>query len=328
MRADLTAGQRGEKQTEHHCKPAASATLPSRPGDSLTQTTLPWQVSGRVAATPSAPPTYCLRNRSNFCYLNSVAVALHWSMLSSGGNSRDFGSLGPALAVLSRLRKLELFTRATWKELLNGWRRPAQQQDVAELMSFVMDPESHHAVGEWQARCLEPGRDVICDRGSTSPFISLNIQDMPTLSEALASWHAQHYRHALSRPPTLLAIQIGRFRCNGRRTVKLRTPCDIPLLLELPVFQDDQLGCSSWAYRLCGGIVHVGDLATSGHYRPFCVHNAVQSSGSEVASPNVATTMFGPYTLYDDDKPPSTRNPSTDNLLRHNTYVVVLPLHP
>ena len=91
---------------------------------------------------------------------------------------------------------------------------------------------------------------------------------------------------------------------------------------ELPVFQDDQLGCSSRAYRLCGGIVHVGDLATSGHYRPFCVHNAVQSSGSEVSSPNDATTMFGPYTLYDDVKPPSTRNPSSDNLLRHNTYVV------
>ena len=171
MHTDLRAGQRGEKQTEHHSKPAAVASLPSRPSDSRTQTTLPWQASGRVAATPLAPPAYCLRNRSNFCYLNSVAVALHWSMVSSGGNPSDFGSLGPALAVLSRLRKLELFTRATWKELLHGWRRPAQQHDVTELMSFVMDPDSRHAVGEWQARCLEPGRDVICDRGSTSPFI-------------------------------------------------------------------------------------------------------------------------------------------------------------
>ena len=153
MRTDLSAGQRGEKQTEHHSKPAAVASLPSRPSDSLTQTTLPWQASGRVAATPLAPPAYCLRNRSNlnwtYCAgsMNSVAVALHWSMVSSGGNPRDFGSLGPALAVLSRLRKLELFTHATWKDLLNGWRRPAQQHDVTELMSFVMDPDSRHAVG-------------------------------------------------------------------------------------------------------------------------------------------------------------------------------------
>ena len=306
----------------HHSEPAAVASLPSRPSDSLTQTTLPWQASGRVAAPPLAPPAYCLRNSSNFCYLNSVAVALHWSMVSSGCHPRDFGSLGPALAVLSRLRTLELFTHATWKDLLNGWRRPAQQHDVTELLSFVMDPDSRQAVGEWQARCLEPGRDVVCDRGSTSPFISLNIQDMPTLREALASWHTQHYRHALSRPPALLAFQLGRFQFNGRRTIKVRTPCDIPLMLELPVFQDDQLDCSSRAYRLCGGIVHVGDLATSGHYRPFCVHNAVQSTGSEVSSNNDATIMFGPYTLHDDDKPPSTRNPSSDNLLRHNTYVV------
>ena len=319
---DLRAVQSGDKRSEHHCKPATVASLPRRPGESLTQTTLPWQASGRDAAAPSAPPAFSLRNRSNFCYLNSVAVALHWSMISSGGNPRHFGSLGPALAVLSRLRTLELPTHATWKELLQAWRRPAQQHDVTELMSFIIDPDSHHAVGEWQARCLAPGRDVICDRGSTSPFISLDIQDRPALGEALASWHEQHYRRALSSPPIFLAIQLGRFQHNGRRTIKIRTPCDIPLTLDFPVFRDDQLGCSSRNYRLCGGIVHIGDQANSGHYRPFCVHNDIHSLGSEGTSPGDATPMYGTYTLYDDDRPPTTRNPSTDNLLRHNTYVV------
>ena len=198
----------------------------------------------------------------------------------------------------------------------------AQQHDVTELMSFIIDPDSHHAVGEWQARCLAPGRDVICDRGSTSPFISLDIQDRPALGEALASWHEQHYRRALSSPPIFLAIQLGRFQHNGRRTIKIRTPCDIPLTLDFPVFRDDQLGCSSRNYRLCGGIVHIGDQANSGHYRPFCVHNDIHSLGSEGTSPGDATPMYGTYTLYDDDRPPTARNPSTDNLLRHNTYVV------
>ena len=76
------------------------------------------------------------------------------------------------------------------------------------------------------------------------------------------------------------------------------------------------------AYRLCGGIVHVGDLATSGHYRPFCVHRPVHRPGSEVASPNNTESMLGPYTLYDDDRPPTSGSLSTDNLLRRNTYVV------
>ena len=69
VHTDLSAGQRGEQQTERQSKPATFASLPSRLRDSLTQTTLPWQASGRVTAIPSAPPVYCLRNRSNFCDL-------------------------------------------------------------------------------------------------------------------------------------------------------------------------------------------------------------------------------------------------------------------
>ena len=322
MRTDHDTDQSGVKKVVHHSRLAKSALPPNRSDGSNTQTTLPWQVSRGPAAAPSAPPVYCLRNRSNFCYLNSVAVALHWSMISSGGSPRDFGTLGPALAVLSRLRTLELFTHATWKELLRGWRRPAQQHDATELMSFIMDPGSCHLFGEWQARCQEPDGVVICDRGTTSPFLSLDIRNQPSLGEATAAWHTQPFLHALSRTPILLAIQLGRFHHNGRRTVKVRTPCDLPTLLEFPVFQNDQLECSTRTYRLCGGIVHVGDLATSGHYRPFCMHNTAQSMGSEAASPHHTATMLGQYTLYDDDKPPSSRSPSNDKLLRHNTYVV------
>ena len=319
---ELDAGQRAQEKENNLNRSASSASAPACPATVSTQTTLPWQATRRDTATDSASPAYCLRNRSNYCYLNSVAVSLHWALLSADSHTRDYGSLGPAIAVLNRLKKVELATRATWKALLQGWRRPAQQHDVTELMSFVMDQNSPLVAGEWQARCVEPGRDIICDRGSTSPFISLDIQGKNSLREALISWHEQHYRHAISAPPILLAIQLGRFRHNGRRTVKIRTPCDIPPALELPFFRDNQLECGLKSYRLCGGIVHVGDLATSGHYRPFCVHRAVHRLGSEVASPNDSEDTLGPYTLYDDDRPPMSRSLSTDSLLRHNTYVV------
>ena len=297
------------------------APTPKRPVAMTAQATIPWQAPQRTAVTDSVPPVYCLRNRSNYCYLNSVAVSLHWAMLRAGRQARDYGSLGPAMEVLNRLKTVELVTHATWRALLRGWRRPTQQHDVTELMSFVVDPYSRMVAGEWQARCVEQGRDVACDRGSTAPFLSLDIQGKATLTEALASWHTQHYIHALTRPPTLLVIQLGRFRRNGRRTTKIRTPCDIQPVLDLPFFCDDQLACSMTTYRLCGGIVHIGDLATSGHYRPFCVHQTVHSRGSEVSSPNHDDEVLGPYTLYDDDKPLVNRNSSTDNILRHNTYV-------
>ena len=52
------------------------------------------------------------------------------------------------------------------------------------------------------------------------------------------------------------------------------------------------------------------------------MHRFVHSRGSEASSPNHAETALGLYTLYDDDKPFVIKNPSTDNILRHNTYVV------
>ena len=299
-----------------------AASSSSRKDRTLSQTTLPWQVRQPGTVASSVPPNYCLRNRSNYCYLNSVAVAVHWAVLSSGSTPRDLGSFGPAIDVLNRLKQVELPGHATWKALLQGWRRPMQQHDVTELMSFVMDPRSRLVVGEWQARCIEPGRDTICDRGFTSPFVSFAIRGHATLQDALTAWHEQHYRHALCDPPTLLAIQLGRFCSVGRHTVKVKTSCVIPLDIAIPYFRDDLLECGLQQYRLCSGIVHVGDMATTGHYRPFCVHSVVHRPGYEATSPDNSGAMLGSYTLFDDDKPPVLNTAASDNLLRHNAYVV------
>ena len=299
-----------------------AASSSSRKDRTQSQTTLPWQVRQPGTVASSVPPNYCLRNRSNYCYLNSVAVAVHWAVLSSGSTPRDLGSFGPAIDVLNRLKQVELPGHTTWKALLQGWRRPMQQHDVTELMSFVMDPRSRLVVGEWQARCIEPGHDTICDRGFTSPFVSFEIRGHATLQDALTAWHEQHYRHALCDPPKLLAIQLGRFCSVGRHTVKVKTSCVIPLDIAIPYFRNDLLECGLQQYRLCSGIVHVGDMATTGHYRPFCVHSVVHRPGYEATSPDNSGAMLGSYTLFDDDKPPVLNTAASDNLLRHNAYVV------
>ena len=319
MSSDSNGAQRAK--TADRVTDAAASTS-SRKDGTQSQTTIPWQVRHPGVVASSVPPNYCLRNRSNYCYLNAVAVAVHWAVISSGSTPRDLGSFGPAIDVLNRLKQVELPGHATWKALLQGWRRPTQQHDVTELMSFVMDPRSRLVVGEWQARCIEPGHDTICDRGLTSPFISFAIRGHTTLQDALTAWHEQHYRHALCAPPKLLAIQLGRFCSVGRRTVKVRTPCVIPLEIAIPCFCDDLLECGPQLYRLCSGIVHIGDMATTGHYRPFCVHRVVHRPGYEATSPVGSGAMLGSYTLYDDDRPPVLNTAATDNLLRHNAYVV------
>ena len=105
-------------------------------------------------------------------------------------------------------------------------------------------------MGEWQARCLAPGRDVICDRGSTSPFISLDIQDRPAFGEALASWHEQHYRQDSSTMAGAPSKYVHPVIYHSR--------------LIFSVFRDDQLGCSSTNYRLCGCMCILGIKPTLG----------------------------------------------------------------
>ena len=167
----LRASQQAKKNGEHQDKSTAAAPAQTRPGVPNTQTTLPWQAPRREHVIDSVPPAYCLRNRSNYCYLNSVAVSLHWAMLSAGGQAREYGSLGPAMAVLTRMKTVELATQAAWKALLQGWRRPAQQHDVTELMSFVMDQSSRLVVGNGRPDVLN--RDMTPSVTGVQPHHSL-----------------------------------------------------------------------------------------------------------------------------------------------------------
>ena len=65
-----------------------------------------WQVSGGVGNLEA--PCYLFTNRANYCYMNASAAALHWAMRSTGCQPSDFGSLGPALMAISRLKRIEI----------------------------------------------------------------------------------------------------------------------------------------------------------------------------------------------------------------------------
>ena len=282
----------------------------------LTQTSLSsWQVPGGTDDLEA--PCYLLTNRANYCYMNASAAALHWAMRVMRSRPSDFGSLGPALMAISRLRRLEIPTHRDWKILLRGWRRPTQQHDAAEFMAHIVDPSATATSGRWQARCLEPGRSPVREESSSAPHVGVNIAAHQDLQSALYAWHQQHYTHALSTPPKLLCLQLGRFRHEGRRTVKVRSQCNVPNRLQVPAFVGDRLECTLLTYALCGGIVHIGDTATSGHYRAMCVHPPLGQERSEVSSPTPR------YTLCDDDKQASPNSLRLDNLLAHNLYVVL-----
>ena len=299
-------------------KQAASAKndMFSRSPKRLMQTSLSsWQVPG--GADDLEAPCYLFTNRANYCYMNASAAALHWAMRVMNGRPSDFGSLGPALMAISRLKRLEIPTHHDWKILLRGWRRPTQQHDAAEFMSHIVDPRATATAGCWQARCLERGRSPVCEESSSAPHIGINIAAHHDLQSALNAWHQQHYTHALSTPPKLLCLQLGRFRHEGRRTVKVRQRCSVPHRLQVPAFTGELLECTDLTYALCSGIAHIGDTATSGHYRAMCVHSPLGQGRSEASSPTPR------YTLCDDDRQASQNSSRLDNLLDHNLYVVL-----
>ena len=282
----------------------------------LMQTSLSsWQVPSGAADLEA--PCYMLTNRANYCYMNASAAALHWAMRAMNGRPSDFGSLGPALMAISKLRRLEIPTHHDWKLLLRGWRRPTQQHDAAEFMSHIVDPRSSATAGRWQARCLEQGRSPVREESSSAPHIGINIATHHDLQSAVNAWHQQHYTHALSTPPKLLCLQLGRFRHEGRRTVKVRQRCSVPHRLQVPAFTGELLESHDLTYALCSGIAHIGDTATSGHYRAMCVHSPLGQGRSEASSPTPS------YTLCDDDRQASQNSSRLDNLLDHNLYVVL-----
>ena len=153
----LTASEASQSKKAASDKNDAFSKSPKR----LMQTSLSsWQVPGGTGDLEA--PCYLFTNRANYCFLNASAAALHWAMRVMSSRPSDFGSLGPALMAISRLRRLEIPTHYDWKVLL---RRPTQQHDAAEFMSHIVDPRAIAIAGRWQARCLERGRQITCLRG-------------------------------------------------------------------------------------------------------------------------------------------------------------------
>ena len=315
-RPDDCRGLAASEATQSKQAASAQNDTFSKSTKRLMQTSLSsWQVSSGAADLEA--PCYMLTNRANYCYMNASAAALHWAMRAMNGRPSDFGSLGPALMAISKLRRLEIPTHHDWKILLRGWRRPTQQHDAAEFMSHIVDPGSNATAGRWQARCLERGRSPVREESSSAPHIGINIATHHDLQSAVNAWHQQHYTHALSTPPKLLCLQLGRFRHEGRRTVKVRQRCSVPHRLQVPAFTGELLECHDLTYALCSGIAHIGDTATSGHYRAMCVHSPLGQGRSEASSPTPR------YTLCDDDRQASQNSSRLDNLLDHNLYVVL-----
>ena len=208
-----------------------------------------------------------LGNRSNCCYANSLVVLLMFVGLPSH-------DIFPAqlAALFNRLMVSpgrHLWDDLIWRSLLAQWRRPSQQNDVAEFATHLFSRRiTCHPTftGQWQAR-LQGDERFIRDTGGAWPLVNNEPTDNPTDTQALIwAWHTQVHRHALSSSADLILLQLNRSvrasRLRNHVTVEITPVINVPVFCSMHDVQVRQQ-----PYRVRAAILHRGRSFTSGHYQ-------------------------------------------------------------
>ena len=101
-----------------------------------------------------------------------------------------------------------------WRVVLTNWQQTHMQQDCAEVLRHILDRCRFPALTcAWEARVLSEAqhgqRITAQDRGTV---VSLTIpDDAMTVQDCIDTWHQQHYVHALTTKPPLLAVMLARY---------------------------------------------------------------------------------------------------------------------
>ena len=213
-----------------------------------------------------------LTNRTNVCYLNSIALCVAWTILRTPSLQPLLCQHGRlALAVLlEATRPVNLLQSPPWQRMLHSWAQPTRQHDAAELLLHLiplLGPQVF--AGVWESRRQEPNHVRILDGGECAAAISLDLparNGNTSLQQLVNSWHAQHTIQALVIPPPILILRLSRFLAT-RRGFRKHTGCiSWRASVHIPVFTDATLQSQVIEYQILAAVCHRGQHATSGHY--------------------------------------------------------------
>ena len=147
-----------------------------------------------------------------------------------------------------------------------GRHAPERQHDTCEFIDFVhwkLLPRSLHGV--WQGRRLvtdQPDQTMACTEPTPlSKCIGLIAppKHNPDIQRLMNHWSAQEHPQAMIQPMPWLFLQLPRFRSRRGRIRKSAQWYDIPSLLEVPLFLEDQAMDIRWLpYKSVAIIRHHG----------------------------------------------------------------------
>ena len=164
-----------------------------------------------------------------------------------------------------------------WCALQQGWRHEGRQHDVCEYIMFMLDKcQVTPFHGKWEARVMRSDGMSVTDTGNCAGTISVDppLEGHWMLQDAIDSWRLQAYVPAISEVPTWLILRINRFRQDANDGVsKVRSPMRWAARIRMPVYTDSTLSFSEVSFAMRACIVHIGEDATSGHYRALLIHD-------------------------------------------------------
>ena len=285
----------GAGRVQHESRRLAEATLSTAAGTA--------DLRGRPvgedspAHLVSAPPTcsnpwilpFTLRNPNNLCYLNSFvhSAALLERHTRCALLPHSFRDPGARLLDAHHLLKFHLL----------GWRHPAEQHDVVELIDHLLPRlQPQHARYTWSARQGLGEGIRVHSRAELTRCLPLSNSaiDTPDLQRIISRWHIQDTCNALDSPAPWLFMQLprGELAAFGLIT-KNHNPVILPQVVRLPVFSS---ACSldlRWHdYRVVACILHHGERLTAGHYNVVSLGGFTPHVLDDAKSAFPATTAF------------------------------------
>ena len=159
------------------------------------------------------------------------------------------------------------------------------------------------------------------------PYISMHMGTNRNMQDIVNSW-SQDHKCLLVRAPRVLLISLVRFDYQSHQTRKLRQSVRVNRQIRICARGEAENsapgeGCGIshvfpfsaqlLQYELVGGIIHIGDLAHTGHYRAF---TALHDS-----TPNAELTRYN-ILMHDDNLPPQKANNSNIAQIASNVYVL------
>ena len=228
---------------------------------------LSWRITDDRSSEPRAH-TLAFVNPRNLCYANAVLRMLHQAR-SLEGAITGLGELNGSL--MQAIRSNHNIARdPAWSFMWSGWQRPTRQHDAVEFLQHLCQKTGCTALqGGWEARMYREGAYEIVDEQFTCPHIRLPMHRPFQIQEATQQWHSQEAAHEFTQPPRLLILQVSRFLRTDRGIRKTRQTFQLLRRINIPTFTDHAGSTEQTTYILRGGVLHVGQVVTAGHYQAF-----------------------------------------------------------